>query len=439
MAEAAASFGVEDIGIMLRSRPQQDGIVNQPTWLLNEDTNPQSPSAWTSSQKTKTKIENKVRESLEEKNSAYGAVNQANELDWVDENVSVNAKEAHDVGSYLAKNPVMHLSIGDEAGTGHNRSVRKANDTLNLSNRQLKRLPDSFGSITSLKTLNLSKNQLEAIPDSISAFVNLVVLDLHSNHLNALPDCIGMLSKLKILNVSGNQLKCFPDNIGNCSALLELDASFNQLESLPANFGSTFLNLQRLSLQLNRLSALPSSLCEMKSLKHLEVQFNKLISLPASLGNLTNLEILNASSNFNNLAGLPDSIGDLVSLRSLDLSYNQIRQLPASLGKLQTLETLRLDGNPLAIPPAQVVEHSHEAVMEYMAEQWKNSVLSGNARKIITSGAKSDFSLPSMRTSWMTGLLHGMCGFPSMFRGSKSKSLGWREYHSSDRYVQFSG
>lgn len=159
-----------------------------------------------------------------------------------------------------------------------------------------------------------------------------------------------------------------------CSALVEFIANFNGLEIWPADFGFQLSNLQTLCLHLNKLSTLPPSLGELRALRFLDVHFNQLRGLPATIGNLTNLTVLDCSSNFRDFAALPDSIGDLVSLTELDLSFNQIHELPISMGRLKNLKKLKLEENPLLEPPMEVVEQGCEAVMEYMAKAWSESL-----------------------------------------------------------------
>jgi hypothetical protein len=87
------------------------------------------------------------------------------------------------------------------------------------------------------------------------------------------------------------------------------------------------------------------------------------------------LEKLDLSSNFSDFGpgGLPQSIGDLSRLGSLDLSYNQLKELPDSVGSLYQLQVLKLHNNPLIVPLKKVVEHSTDAVLEYMRERWKSA------------------------------------------------------------------
>ncbi|KAL0364216.1 UNVERIFIED_CONTAM: Plant intracellular Ras-group-related LRR protein 3 [Sesamum angustifolium] len=245
----------------------------------------------------------------------------------------------------------------------------KAVERVDISGRQLTFLPEPICKIPWLVVLNLSQNHLESIPSSVSGLEKLEELNLSANFLKSLPESIGSLVKLNILDVSRNKIKQLPESIAHCRSLVELDASFNNLVFLPSNIGHGLVNLQKLSVQLNRIRAFPNSICEMKSLRSLDAHLNAIHGLPHDIGKLTNLEILNVSSNFYDLTEVPETIGDLVSLRELDLSNNQIRALPETIYQLKNLTKLNLDQNPLVIPPVEIVNGGIKAIKGYMIKR----------------------------------------------------------------------
>lgn len=240
---------------------------------------------------------------------------------------------------------------------------------LELSNLKLISVPGSLQFASALRKLDLSNNNLECLPECVTFLVNLESLDVGSNHLKSLPDSIGQLVELTILNVSSNMLVIIPESIQYCGALEELSANLNHLERLPESIGFRLKNLRKLLIHSNKITYLPSSISYMKSLRVLDVHLNKLSNLPEDIGHLMNLEVLNASKNFHHLVALPESIGRLACLMELDLSYNQISILPDSMGALEKLQVLGLEGNPLILPPPEIVEHSVEAVKRYMGKR----------------------------------------------------------------------
>uniref|UniRef100_A0A6N2LGA8 Uncharacterized protein n=1 Tax=Salix viminalis TaxID=40686 RepID=A0A6N2LGA8_SALVM len=158
-------------------------------------------------------------------------------------------------------------------------------------------LPDSIGLLRNPKFLNVSANKVKALPESIA-----LAVDVYFSVLFPIFSSLQFFSALPIWSAAEN-LICLC-----CSSLVEIDASFNNLLSLPINIGYGLVNLERLSMQLNKTHLLPPSICEMKSLRFLDVHFNELRGLPQAIGRLTNIEVLNLSSNFSDLEELPEEI-----------------------------------------------------------------------------------------------------------------------------------
>ncbi|KAK7353996.1 hypothetical protein VNO80_19452 [Phaseolus coccineus] len=287
----------------------------------------------------------------------------------------------------------------------------KGMERVNLSGRQLKLLPEAFGRIPGLLLLDLSANQLSAISDSIAGLQNLVELNLSSNLLESLPDSIGLLQKLKLLNVSGNKLTALPDPICHCRSLVELDVSFNNLSYLPTNIGYELPNLQKLIIQLNKIRSLPSSICELKSLRYLDAHFNELHGLPIAIGRLTNLEVLNLSSNFSDLKELPETFGDLTNLRELDLSNNQIHALPDTFGRLDNLTKLNLEQNPLELPPMEIVNQGVEAVKTFMAKRWLDILLEEESKSSQEMQELEQGGWLTRSTSWLKNVSGNVIGY----------------------------
>ena len=85
------------------------------------------------------------------------------------------------------------------------------NGALNLSNMNLKSLPNELGKIDAqgIRALYLNGNDLSEIP-KINNFLDVENLDLSNNQLQNLPRFFS-LKKLKTLNLSNNQFKKFPE------------------------------------------------------------------------------------------------------------------------------------------------------------------------------------------------------------------------------------
>ncbi|PIN20494.1 Ras suppressor protein (contains leucine-rich repeats) [Handroanthus impetiginosus] len=240
-------------------------------------------------------------------------------------------------------------------------------ETLDLHGNKITELPDSIGDLLNLLHLDLRGNQLKSLPNTISRLVRLQELDLSSNSLSLLPEAIGSLVSLKKLNVETNDIEEIPHSIGRCTSLKELHADYNRLKALPEAVGQIG-SLEVLTVRYNNLRQLPTTVASLTSLRELDVSFNELGSVPESLCFATTLVKMNISNNFADLQSLPRSIGNLEMLEELDMSNNQIRVLPDSFRMLTRLRVLKVEGNPLSMPPRDVIEKGPQAVVQYMAE-----------------------------------------------------------------------
>lgn len=95
---------------------------------------------------------------------------------------------------------------------------------LDLSNQNLKKVPESIFSKNELVNLNLSHNSLNgALPAEIRLLSHLKVLNLSHNNFTGVPAEIGQLSELEVLNLSYNPITGLPLELGNLKKLKTLD------------------------------------------------------------------------------------------------------------------------------------------------------------------------------------------------------------------------
>ncbi|KAK6150287.1 hypothetical protein DH2020_015219 [Rehmannia glutinosa] len=227
--------------------------------------------------------------------------------------------------------------------------------TLDLHGNRISELPESIGNLLNLLHLDVRGNQLKSLPPTIGRLVRLQELNLSSNGLSFLPETIGSLVSLKKLNIETNDIEEIPHTIGQCTSLVELRADYNRLKALPEAVGR-IASLEILTVRYNNIRQLPTTMSSLTSLKELDISFNELESVPESLCFATTLVKMNISNNFADLQSLPRSIGNLEMLEVLDMSNNQIRVLPDSFRMLTRLRVLNVEGNPLAVPPRNVIE-----------------------------------------------------------------------------------
>lgn len=107
-------------------------------------------------------------------------------------------------------------------------SEPKSNNILNLSNQNLKKVPDDVFNQTNLEELNVSGNQLTgALQGEIRKLQNLRVLKASNNLMTGVPAEIGQLQNLEILDLSNNKLTGLPNELGNLKNLKIFNISGN--------------------------------------------------------------------------------------------------------------------------------------------------------------------------------------------------------------------
>lgn len=99
-----------------------------------------------------------------------------------------------------------------------------AENTLDLSNQNLEKIPESVFTKTNIEALNVSYNKLTgAIQGEIRKLYNLRVLDASNNQMTGVPAEIGQLANLEVLDLSHNSLTGLPNELGNLKKLKVLN------------------------------------------------------------------------------------------------------------------------------------------------------------------------------------------------------------------------
>nr|XP_048322337.1 receptor-like protein EIX2 [Ziziphus jujuba var. spinosa] len=201
-------------------------------------------------------------------------------------------------------------------------------------------LPNSFDNMRSLENINWTSNNIEGgIPKkSMGNLCNLKSLDLSDNSLNGkiidlLESLVGCARKsLEILNLQYNKLGDSLLDLSRFSSLKELYLANNDLNgSIMENIGQ-LSNLEILDVSSNYITGMVSKLngttpdlLQFSSLKELYLANNKLNgSLMESIGQLSNLEVLDVSSNYITGVVSKTQLQKLSKLKKLDLSLNSL-------------------------------------------------------------------------------------------------------------------
>ena len=174
------------------------------------------------------------------------------------------------------------------------------------------------GQLAGVSRLTLSEN-LAVFPTEILTLADtLEILDLSNNQLKALPDEIKQLKKLKIFFASNNCFEILPESLGQCESLEMVGFKANKIKHVPAE--SLPAKLRWLILTDNKITSLPDTLGERPRMQKLVLAGNQLSQLPSNLAQLTNLELVRISAN--QLTECPDQLLALPKLAWLAFSGN---------------------------------------------------------------------------------------------------------------------
>lgn len=171
---------------------------------------------------------------------------------------------------------------------------------LDLSFKNLTKIPTYVNLLTGLKELNLSYNYLRTLPKELGELKNLRVLDLGYNHFTEIPGCVINLDLLEMLNLEANHIKKIPKEISHLKELLDLNVFANQITGIPDEIG-TLTKLVRLNMAVNQISKLPDSFAKLQNIAVLELWLNKFDLIPKIISALPKLHDFYDSFNIEKL------------------------------------------------------------------------------------------------------------------------------------------
>ncbi|CAJ1057339.1 leucine-rich repeat-containing protein 10 [Xyrichtys novacula] len=197
------------------------------------------------------------------------------------------------------------------------------------------------------RTLDLSSRQLRRLPLAACVFDELVKLYLSDNNLSSLPAELQGLKKLQLLALDFNCFEELPASVCRLPQLSILYLGNNRLYSLPRELGE-LKDLNTLWLEMNCFTVFPKVVCDLPNLKTLHLGYNQIQSLPGELGQLEELRSIWLAGN--QLAEFPPVLLDMHFLAVIDVDRNKIRRFP-SLCHMQGLKLVIYDHNPCVNAP----------------------------------------------------------------------------------------
>ena len=179
---------------------------------------------------------------------------------------------------------------------------------------------------------------LDSLVD-INIIGNLVIRD--NKNLTRLPESFGRIKVGRNLDLAWNSINILPSSFGNIEVGRDLLLYHNGLELLPDNFGNIKVG-HTLHLGDNKLSKLPESFGKIKVDGSLLLSSNPFNCLPSSFGNIEVGDSLCISHT--RLSNLPKNFGSIKIGGALHLTGNNFKNFPNSFKDLK-VKTLILDKN----------------------------------------------------------------------------------------------
>ena len=128
---------------------------------------------------------------------------------------------------------------------------------LNLSNKEITKLPEDIIRLTTVRSIDLSYNSLTEFPIELTKMPQLKFLLLFRNQIEHIPPEVSQLRNLNLLDISFNNIEGLPPEIGAMMNLQTLDIGYNKLKSLPLEF-INLTSLKKLYLEKNPIEFPPA-------------------------------------------------------------------------------------------------------------------------------------------------------------------------------------
>ncbi len=168
-------------------------------------------------------------------------------------------------------------------------NIHEKNNSLNLENKSIQKLPEEICNLTHLVHLNLNGNRIKDLPNELANLIYLETLDLRNNELRKLPEVIFELPNLRNLWLSNNIISDVPKGLSKLNTLKNLNLSFNRIKLIEEGIFSNLRLLKAIRLNNNPLQKLPDDISNLIFLRDLDISKTKIEILPKSMEYLINL------------------------------------------------------------------------------------------------------------------------------------------------------
>ena len=201
---------------------------------------------------------------------------------------------------------------------------------------------------------------------------NVIALVLKAFFLREVPSGIAELKNLEHLNLTANGINKLPGEIGEITKLKELILIGNNLRELPKEIVK-LKNLKNLFLGANRISYFPMEITEIPNFERLGIGNNEITKIPHGISELKNLP----------------------KLKELFLKSNKLKALPPEITQIgleikwewdKSREGIYLEGNPIEIPPLEIIKKGIPAIKAYFQSLKKETNLPLNEVKVLLVG-----------------------------------------------------
>lgn len=240
-----------------------------------------------------------------------------------------------------------------------------------------------FDLADSLEFLDLSNNNLRSLPDDFSQLQQLKIAFFNNNQFESFPQVLAQCPQLSMVSFKGNQLTAIaPDALSPNFRWLIL--TNNQLTELPRSIGQ-LSKLQKLMLAGNQLRSLPPELAQCHSLELIRIAANQLTELPAFLLQLPRLAwIAYAGNPFSQAGSAPEThlpivdqatleVGDILGQGASGIIYQgnwttSAHEPPKAVAIKKFKGEITSDGSPLDEMRACIAAGSHPNLVSVLAK-----------------------------------------------------------------------